>query len=51
MALGKPMVWREMKDYITEGINRKNKHHVQYLDVPSAMKPVPHGPELPVPNM
>ena len=60
MAFGKPMVWREMKDHITDcyfcmtnlkGINRKNKHHVQYPDVPSATKPVPHGLELPVPNL
>ena len=29
-----------------KGINRKNKHHVQYPDVPSATKPVPYGPEL-----
>ena len=31
-----------------KGINRKNKYHVQYPDVPSAIKLVPHGPELPV---
>ena len=29
-----------------KGINRKNKHHVRYPDVPSATKPAPHGPEL-----
>ncbi|KAF2352327.1 hypothetical protein FHG87_016916 [Trinorchestia longiramus] len=33
-----------------KGINRKNKHHVQYPDVPSAIKPVPHGPDVPVPE-
>jgi hypothetical protein len=32
-----------------EGINRKNKQHVKYPDVPSAIKPVPHGPEVPIP--
>lgn len=51
------MVRREGKDHITyrflcmtnlEGINRMNKHHVQYLDIPSAMQPVPHGGYLPV---
>ena len=31
------------------GINRKNKQHVKYPDVPSAIKPVPHGPGIPVP--
>ena len=34
-----------------KSINRKNMHHVQYPDVPSATKSVPHGPELPVPNV
>lgn len=60
MAFGKPMVWREMKDHsgdcyfcLTDlkGINRRNKHNVQYPDVPSATKPVPHSPELPVPTL
>ncbi|KAG7165677.1 Cubilin-like 4, partial [Homarus americanus] len=31
-------------------INRKNKHHVKYPDVPSAIKPVPHGPGIPIPT-
>ncbi|XP_042211899.1 uncharacterized protein LOC121859228 [Homarus americanus] len=33
-----------------QGINRKNKHHVKYPDVPSAIKPVPHGPGIPIPT-
>ena len=33
-----------------QGINRKNKHCVQYPDIPSAIRPVPHGPSLPVPK-
>ena len=33
-----------------KSINRKNKHHVQYPDVPSAIKPIPHGPDVPVPE-
>ena len=50
-----PMVWREGKDNITDcyfcminlkGINLKNKHSVQCLDVPSAIRPIPHGPDL-----
>ena len=32
------------------GVNRKNKQHVKYPDVPSAIKPVPHGPGIPVPE-
>ena len=33
-----------------KGINRKNKHHAQYLHVPSATKPISHGPNLPFPD-
>ncbi|XP_076049937.1 uncharacterized protein LOC143030648 [Oratosquilla oratoria] len=59
MPFGVPMVWREGKDHITscyfcmtnlKGINHKNKYHVQYPDVPSSIKPVPHGPNLHVPE-
>ena len=59
MPFAVPMVWREGKDHVTDcyycmtnlqGINRKNKHCVQYTDIPSAIRPVPHGPNLPVPN-
>jgi hypothetical protein len=59
LPFGVPMVWREGRDHVTdcyfcmtnlEGINRKNKQHVKYPDVPSAIKPVPHGPEVPIPN-
>ena len=32
------------------GVNRKNKQHAKYPDVPSATKPVPHGPGIPVPE-
>ena len=58
MPFGVPMVWREGKDHVTDCyfcmtdlkvINRKNKHHVQYPDVSSAIKPVSHDPDLPVP--
>ena len=52
-----PLVWSEGKDYITDcyfcminlkGINCKNKHHVQYPNVPSAISPIPQSPDLPV---
>ena len=52
MSFGVPVVWREGKDHITDcyvcmtnlkGINRKSKHHVQYSDVPTTIKPVPMG--------
>ena len=57
MQLVIPMIWREAKDYIIhsylcvinlKGINSKNKYHVQYPDVPSDIKLIPHGPELSV---
>ena len=32
-----PMVWREGKD-------------VQYPDIPSAIRTIPHGPDFPVPE-
>ena len=59
MPFGVPMVWRKGKDHVTDcyffmtnlkGINRKNKHHIQYPDVPSAIKPVSQGPDIPVPE-
>ena len=59
MPFAVPMVWREGKDHVTDcyfcmtnlqGINRKNKHCVQYPDIPSVIRPVPHGPSLPVPK-
>jgi len=59
MPFAVPMVWREGKDHVTDcyfcmtnlqGINRKNKHCVQYPGIPSAIRPVPHGPSLPVPR-
>ena len=59
MPFAVPMVWREGKDHVTDcyftltnvqGINHKNKHCVQYPDILSAIRPVPHGPCLPVPK-
>ena len=34
----------------SKGISRKNKHHVQYPDVTSAIKPIHHGPDVPIPE-
>ena len=59
MPFAVPMVWREGEDHVTgcyfcmtnlQEINRKNKYCVQYPDVPSAIRPVSHGPDLPVPE-
>ena len=57
MSFAISMVWREGKDHITDsylciinlkGINCQSKHYVQYLVVPSAIRPIPHGPDLPI---
>ena len=59
MPFAIPKVWREGKYYITDcyfcmvslrGINHKNKHHVQYLNAPSSIRPILHGSDLPVPD-
>ena len=54
-----PIVLSEGKDHITDcyfyvinlkGIGRKNKSHVQYPNVPSAIRPISHGSDLSVPE-
>ena len=53
-----PMVWREPKDHYsdcyfcgikTKGINRKNRTSLTYPSLDSAIRPVPHSEELPIP--
>ena len=53
------MVWREPTDHISDcyfcltsisGVTAKSKHTVQYPNLPSAMRPVPHSAELSVPK-
>jgi hypothetical protein len=52
-----PMVWREPTDHVSGGyfcltsitaVTVKPKHTVQYLNLPSAMRPVPHSAWLSV---
>lgn len=59
LKFGIPMVWREPSDHAsdcyfcainTTGINRKNRHSLQYPDLPSARRPVAHCEEIPVPS-
>ena len=59
MPFAIPMVWGEQKDHSSEcyfcltditWITSKSKHTEKHPDFPSAMKPVPHREELPVPN-
>ena len=53
------LVWREPKECSSDSsscspdirdITSKYKHKVKYPDLPSAMRPVPHSEELPVPK-
>jgi len=51
------MVWTEPKDHVSDcyfclrsiiGVTAKSKYTVQYPNLPSAMRPIPHSAELPV---
>ena len=53
------MVWRQPTEHVSDchfyltsitGVTAKSKHTVQYPNLPSAMSPVPHSAELPVPR-
>jgi len=57
MPFAIPMVWREPMDHVSDcyfcltsitGVTVKSKHTVQYPNLPSAMRSVPHSVELPV---
>ncbi|UYV64915.1 hypothetical protein LAZ67_3002413 [Cordylochernes scorpioides] len=59
MPFAVPMIWREPKDHSsdcyfcltkTTAITSKSRHTVEYPDLPSAMRPVPHSDILPVPQ-
>ena len=62
MSLGfaVPMLWREQKDSITkfcyfcftkiEGYNQKTKKSITYPNLLSAIRPVPHFTEFPIPK-
>jgi hypothetical protein len=58
LPFGVPMVWREPKDHTsdcyfcivnTKGVGKKNRHMITYPSIPSAIRPIPHCEELPVP--
>ena len=59
MSFGVPMVWREPKGHGNDcyfcncnvsGFNMKNKHNLQYPNLPSAIRPILHQPDVPVPT-
>ncbi len=58
LRFGIPMVWREPKNHFddcyfcavnTKGINRKNRKWLVYPNLQSAIRPIPHCNEIPVP--
>jgi len=59
MPFAIPMVWGEPTDHASDryfcltsfiGVTAKSKHTVQYPNLPSTMRPVPHSAELPGPK-
>lgn len=58
MPFAVPMVWREPRCHFTDcyfcmtstfGFSNKTKYKIQYPDIPSARRPVPHSEFLPIP--
>lgn len=57
MSFAIPMTWRESQSHDDcyfclcklQGFNAKNKDNIQYPNVSSVTKPIPHGPEYPIP--
>ena len=55
-----PMVWREPQNHSSDyyfcitqikEISSKSKNTVKYPNLPSAMRPVPHSEDLPIPHL
>ena len=54
MPFAVPTVWPELCCYCfcmtsTIGFSNKNRHAIQYLNIPSALRPVPYNESLPIP--
>ena len=61
MPFAVPMVWREPSNHssdcyfcltppVASGMNRKKNQGIDTLNIPSAIRPVPHGEDLPMPE-
>jgi len=61
MPFAIPVVWREPSNHSSDcyvyltppmasGMNRNKKQRIDYPNIPSAIRPVPHGEDLPVPE-
>ena len=61
MPFAIPVMWREASNHINDcyfcltppvasGMNRKTKQRSDYPNIPSAIRPVPHGKDLPMPE-
>jgi hypothetical protein len=59
LRFGIPMAWHQPINLFDgcyfcmctlKGFNTKNKKGITYPNLPSAIRPLPHGPDIPVPN-
>ena len=57
LAFGIPMVWKKPKRHgkkcyfcscVVDGYKVKNKRKIQYPDLPSAVRRIPHRPDVPI---
>lgn len=59
LSFGIPMIWRDPTNHVDDcyfcivnvaGFSSKNKSKINYPNIPSAMRPVPHSDSIPVPT-
>jgi hypothetical protein len=59
LPFGIPVIWREPDNHTdgcyfcscnVQGYNSKNKTYICYPNIPSDMRPVAHGPDIPIPT-